>query len=154
VPVTGAHPRAVSCETTAWERPAKDLCLLSRGPRAKPCAEGERRGSIHKRRPPASPLGRGRGADNSIDARIGRPNRHPRQTIQPNNNARKIILARPSSGARQPPDQGVGDIVRNTIGLPRYREHQIVNWQRGSEERRRRSTNLLATRRRTPSVAR
>src|SRR6516225_11891722 len=43
VPVTAAHPRAVSCETTAWEgRPKIFLCLLSRGPCEKPCAAGER----------------------------------------------------------------------------------------------------------------
>jgi hypothetical protein len=59
-----------------------------------------------------------RGADNPIDTRIGEPSRRPKQTTKPNNGARKIILTRPYSGARQPRDRGAGDIVRNTIGLP------------------------------------
>jgi hypothetical protein len=57
-----------------------------------------------------------RSADNPIETRIGEPSRRPKQTTKPNN--RKIILTRPYSGARQPPDRGPGDIVRNTIGLP------------------------------------
>jgi len=125
VPVTAAHPRAVSCETTAWEgRPKIFLCLLSRGPCEKPCAAGKRpdRYTRDDRRRDLW----GRAAQlrrRQLDRHsLWRAKSASQETIKSNNNARKIILNRPFSGARQPRDQGPGDIVRNTISLPSYRE--------------------------------